>query len=93
MEDLVSLLAPLAAFPVAFVAIQQLAEMGSDKMGEAGLLDLEQARPGEEKKEPEPLLSFLPTPQLPKLSKPDNMGKDFFAPMPGEKIEYYPLDE
>ena len=97
MEDLLSTLAPLAAFPPMFLAIQAIAEIGSDKMGDAGLLDLEEKTPEQQKAEPpKPLTSFLPDPKslLPTLPKTPELGpeyKDFYAPRPGEKTTFFPL--
>ena len=98
MEDLLSTLAPLVAFPPMFFAIQMLAEEGSNKMGDAGLLDIEAKTPEQREADPpKPLLSFLPKPQLPDFlpkpqlpslpstpSLPSRYAKDFYAPLPGD---------
>lgn len=75
--DLMETLAPLAAFPIMFVAVQKVAELGSDKMGEMGMIDLEEQSRQEEKKAPAPLTSFLPEVPNPFAKK---YAPDFFAP-------------
>ena len=79
MEDLLSTLAPLLAFPPMFFAIQKISEIGSDKLGEEGFLDLpeETAEQQKNKEEPAPLTSFLPEVKLPgplaELKLPDGL--------------------
>ena len=89
MEDLLSTLAPLAAFPVMFVAIQAITEKLSAQMDEAGMLDLEQKTPEQlrddpfqNKDPPKPISDFIPKvelpdwvpkPELPKLELPKEL--------------------
>ena len=86
MEDLLSTLAPLAAFPVMFVAIQVITERLSAKMDDAGMLDLEQKSPEQlrddpfqNKDPPKPISDFLPKLELPeglpKLELPTELPK------------------
>ena len=80
MEDLLSTLAPLAVFPPLFIAFQYLAELGSDKLGEAGIGDLPPKDPSVKADPPKPLTDFLPK-QLP---NPFASGEE---PQPGTAPE------
>ena len=95
MESLLETIAPLALFPPMFLAFQALADFGSDRLGEGGMLDLEEASGTDKEKEPpKPLTDFLPSPSEFVKSIPNPFAPkydpDFFKPLPDESPVYFP---
>ena len=88
-----------------FFAIQAIAESGSDKMGDMGLIDLDEKTDADKLPKPpnKPLMEaasdFLPKPSLPwqsadnaeKAEPPSRFPKDFFAAASSDASAYFPL--